>query len=243
MARSFQPAAASSLSSRLQSLNLDHQPSGQHFTARRTDGRYSVRRTGTTRREQTVGAFEQGVDYVIGSGDHAANFLHRTADGQLIELPVTWYTSEGSWGMSPGYDRPDHLGFSRAITYRCLFCHNAYPDVPEGAANWDGETVLPSSLAAGIDCQRCHGPGAAHIAAVRGGKERPGDPGRHRQPGAADDGTSIRDLYAVPSRNYYHGVAGLDPALRAAGLFLSPGPAAGRLHPLLRSGSRHRQRR
>jgi predicted CXXCH cytochrome family protein len=170
MARSFQPAAASSLSSRLQSLNLDHQPSGQHFTARRTDGQYSVRRTGTTGREQTVGAFEQGVDYVIGSGDHAANFLHRTADGQLIELPVTWYTSEGSWGMSPGYDRPDHLGFSRAITYRCLFCHNAYPDVPEGAANWDGETVLPSDLAAGIDCQRCHGPGAAHIAAARGGK-------------------------------------------------------------------------
>ncbi len=113
---------------------------------------------------------EQRVDYVIGSGDHAANYLHRTADNQLIELPVTWYTSEGRWSMSPGYDRPDHLGFSRAITYRCLFCHNAYPDVPEGAGNWDGETVMPSYLAEGIDCQRCHGPGAEHIAAVRGGK-------------------------------------------------------------------------
>src|SRR5580658_7832797 len=77
MARSFQPASASSLPSRLQSLNLDHQPSGQHFTARRTDGQYSVRRTAAGGRELIVGTFEQRVDYVIGSGDHAANLLHR----------------------------------------------------------------------------------------------------------------------------------------------------------------------
>jgi len=31
--------------------------------------------------------------------------------------------------MSPAYDRPDHPGFIRSISYRCMFCHNAYPTI------------------------------------------------------------------------------------------------------------------
>src|SRR5436190_344759 len=75
----------------------------------------------------------------------------------------------GHWGMSPAYDRPDHLGFSREATYRCLFCHNGYPEIAPGADFWDGASIFPGRLSEGIDCQRCHGPGGNHIAAVRSG--------------------------------------------------------------------------
>ena len=56
--------------------------------------------------------------------------------------------------MSPGYDRADHQDFRRTISYNddCLFCHNGYP--PPGQ---------PADLREGIDCQRCHGPGSAHV--------------------------------------------------------------------------------
>ena len=103
-----------------------------------------------------VPAREVAVDYAVGSGDHGITYLHRTRDNKLIELPISWYAEQGGhWGMSPGYDRPNHPGFSRPVTYRCMFCHNAYPAIPKGYASVEGAMVFPTELPGGIDCQRC----------------------------------------------------------------------------------------
>ena len=74
--------------------------------------------------------------------------------------------------MNPGYDRPDHDGFRRPITYDCMFCHNAYPRIPPGHEQPFAEPVYAGPLPGGIDCERCHGPGDRHIR-VAG---RPGAP-------------------------------------------------------------------
>ena len=74
--------------------------------------------------------------------------------------------------MSPGYDRADHFDFRRKIGYDCFFCHDAYPAVPAGSDSADADPVYPAQLPEGIDCQRCHGPGSAHVAAAQG--KRPG---------------------------------------------------------------------
>ena len=104
----------------------------------------------------------------MGSGNHARSYLHRTTDQKLVEFPVSWYSEDGGhWGMSPGYDRPGHQGFSREVPYRCMFCHNGYPEVDARAAEWDGGTLYPVRLPEGIDCQRCHGPGGKHVEAAR----------------------------------------------------------------------------
>jgi Tfp pilus assembly protein PilF len=90
------------------------------------------------------------IDYVVGSGNHARTFLHAQPDGTLVELPVSWYAEKpGHFAMSPGYDKPDHDDFRRAVPEDCLFCHNAYP-----------RKGLP--VGNGIDCQRCHGPASDH---------------------------------------------------------------------------------
>jgi predicted CXXCH cytochrome family protein len=170
MARSFRSVSEGASPAGLRSLNLDHRQSGEHFTALRRDGQFYVRRTAIGSGALNENSFEARVDYVIGSGDRATNYLHRTKDDQLVELPVSWYAAESSWGMSPAYDRPDHAGFSRTISYRCMFCHNAYPEVSDKLADWDGATVFATELPQGIDCQRCHGPGADHVAAARGGR-------------------------------------------------------------------------
>jgi Flp pilus assembly protein TadD len=107
--------------------------------------------------------YEKRIDYVIGSGNHAHTYLHRSPEGKLIELPVSWYTElGGSWAMSPGYDQPSQMDFRRAIGTDCMFCHNGYPQLDEDANHSDA-AIFPANLPEGIDCQRCHGPGAAHV--------------------------------------------------------------------------------
>jgi hypothetical protein len=110
-------------------------------------------------------------DYAFGSGDHAISYLHRTKDNKLIEMPSSWYSEKGGhWAPSPGYDRPNYPGFTRTIAYRCLFCHDAYPTLDPGHGDTEGEAVFPAKLPEGIECARCHGPGAAHMQAARGGR-------------------------------------------------------------------------
>ena len=107
----------------------------------------------------------------MGSGNHARTYLHRELDGTLIELPLAWYSeSGGHWGMNPGFDNAHPLT-RRTIAYECMFCHNAYPQIPPTAhRDLSAHPVYGAVLPAGIDCQRCHGPGAAHVAAAQNPK-------------------------------------------------------------------------
>jgi predicted CXXCH cytochrome family protein len=171
MSKSFRSAGAKTELPEFNGGSYDHEASREHFTTLRRDGRYYVRRYQTGVDGKPVNILEERVDYVLGSGNDWISYLHRTRDNKLVEFPVSWYPENGGhWGMSPGYDRPNHAGFSRPAFYRCMFCHNAYPTMPTGPGDYNDATVFPSELAEGIDCQRCHGPGANHIAAVRQGR-------------------------------------------------------------------------
>lgn len=138
-----------------------HAVSEQEFTMRIREGRPVF-----TRRASGAGALEREASYWFGSGNHARAWLQETAGGRLLLMPVTWYAL-GGWAMSPGYDRADHAGFSRRVNARCLFCHAGYPQIEAGADDWDGAARFPGKIPEGIDCQRCHGPGRAHVAAAR----------------------------------------------------------------------------
>ena len=110
---------------------------------------------------------ESKIDYLIGSGNHARSYFHRTERGTLIELPLGWYAEKnGSWGMSPGFDSL-HPATRRLASYECVFCHDAYPNIPPGHDAPGSEPVFSGELPQGIDCQRCHGPGGNHIATVQ----------------------------------------------------------------------------
>jgi tetratricopeptide (TPR) repeat protein len=163
MGRSFyRPTAAATVEDYGHNNRLDHRPSGRYYTMIERDGQWFQRRHQTGFDGKETNAVETRVDYVIGSGNHARSYLHRTASGHLIEMPVSWYSENGGhWGMSPGYDRPNQQDFRRAIAFNCMFCHNAYPDPMPSE-----EGVFPEAVPEGIDCQRCHGPGQAHVEAA-----------------------------------------------------------------------------
>jgi len=181
MAKSlFKPAPANTIEDYKGNTQFYHSLSDTHFSMIFRDQAYYQRRWQIGFDGKETNAEEMKIDYVIGAGDHSIAYLHRTTRGTLIELPLGRYTECGGyWGMSPGFDsrRPDTR---RLISYACVFCHDAYPqvpsgsDVPEAPSGSDvpgTDPVFTADLPEGIDCQRCHGPGGQHVRAAQAGAE------------------------------------------------------------------------
>jgi predicted CXXCH cytochrome family protein len=154
-------------------VSFYHRASDRYYQMLRRGDFYYCRRYQKGADGSEVNVVEVRVDYVMGSGNHASSYLHRTEQNRLVQLPVTWYPAAsrpgnvGTLAMSPGYDRADHLDFRRKIGYDCFFCHNAYPELIAGADSSGTDPVYPAQLPEGIDCQRCHGPGSRHVEAAQ----------------------------------------------------------------------------
>ncbi|MEE2788799.1 MAG: tetratricopeptide repeat protein [Myxococcota bacterium] len=121
------------------------------------------------------------VTHIIGSGNHTRSYLGEV-EGNLVQMPLTWYSGKGIWDMSPGYQRKNHFRFDRPVRAICLFCHNDLTVAKRGTAS-----AYAEPLANGMSCSRCHGDGRAHVQSRMAGKApNPGqadptifNPGRH----------------------------------------------------------------
>lgn len=140
-----------------------HKESNKHYEMKLEGGnmvmaRYRLRDDGTRADE-----LRRKVDWVIGSGHHSRTYAYRDETGHLFEFPVSWYSQEQKWAMSPGFDHAQHQDFGRPITRECMFCHNAYPSFTSGDDQFGMPDRFPEKLPHGIGCQRCHGPGSEHV--------------------------------------------------------------------------------
>lgn len=161
MGRSFRKATAEDAVA----APFRHDVSGRSYQLLAREGKLFLRRS-----EAEAEPYEKEIHYILGSGNSAKTYLHRTPQNRLLEMPVNWYPGAGGGlAMSPGYDRADHMDMRRTIGYQCMFCHNGYPQ-QIADATLTADPVYPGTIAEGIDCQRCHGPGRAHIESVKAGK-------------------------------------------------------------------------
>jgi tetratricopeptide (TPR) repeat protein len=159
----FQPTPANTTEDYTDKHTFYHALSDTHYSMIARDGAYYQRRWQIGFDGSETNIEEMKIDYVIGSGDHARSYLHRTVTGSLIELPLGWYSERGGyWAMSPGFDS-HHPQTRRLVSYECMFCHNGYPDNPTANQASSPQPVFSGALPEGIDCQRCHGPGGQHI--------------------------------------------------------------------------------
>jgi Tfp pilus assembly protein PilF len=167
MSQSFASPANAAIIEDFNAPPFFHEPSRQYFEMRRRGNDLVFRRYQLDADGTPVHEFTQKVDWILGSGNHARTYLYQTPGGELYLLPLAWYTAERAWLMAPGYDRPDHDGVTRRVRHECMFCHNAYPrTIAKQPLSYWRDQSFPSHLPEGIGCQRCHGPGAAHIAAA-----------------------------------------------------------------------------
>ena len=121
--------------------------------------------------ERTVAAA-----YVVGSGNATRSYLQAVAvpagdsteaGEYLTQMPLTWYVERALWDLSPGYTQSNSR-FERPIALECLTCHDARPG-HEPSQNFYTDVPL------GISCERCHGPGSAHVEAFEVGGGAPDD--------------------------------------------------------------------
>ncbi len=184
MGRSFSRVRPGSAFVGAEGARVYHRASDRHYAMSERDGKLFQRRHQIGFGGRETNALELEAHYVVGSGNHARTFLHRNADGRLVQLPVSWYaearpaTTLGTrlLGDESGL-RP--AGASRLQARHRRGLHVLSQRLPARAAVEDRLRGSPSlrryrearlaSLPEGIDCQRCHGPGQAHVDAVKAG--------------------------------------------------------------------------
>ena len=102
------------------------------------------------------------IEWIIGAGVNGFGAIVRRGN-YLFQAPQSFYSKPKVWGPSPGYESID-LGFNRPIQAGCIFCHSGRP---RPIANANGEFYSKPFSELAIGCENCHGPGAAHIAAMK----------------------------------------------------------------------------
>ena len=115
-------------------------------------------------------------DYVIGTGRNARTYFCAERPDSWVDLRVSYYSEVGRWDYTPG-QRPGDRLFVRAagltqegpMLPACLNCHVTYL-----RAGNIGPDIANSHI--GIGCERCHGPGRAHVEAVGRKKMSAGPP-------------------------------------------------------------------
>ena len=149
-------------SSMSRSLRRPGNEPGGTFTADGSGTRFTIRSDsrGTWQRMERAGEVsEYQVEYVIGSGTHAAGYLIQIGD-HLFQSPVCYYTNRRAYDLAPGFERLTEPDFTRAVGEECVLCHSGRPLHVAGTVN---QYARPAFAEEAISCERCHGAAEEHL--------------------------------------------------------------------------------
>jgi predicted CXXCH cytochrome family protein len=106
------------------------------------------------------------LDYFVGSDTHSRGYIFEQG-GRLFQAPVAFYTKRHQWDVAPGYETEKKIFLGRQVEEGCLNCHASGIGLQP-----DGKSVSVESpfREGAIACERCHGPGEAHIQNILAGK-------------------------------------------------------------------------
>jgi len=103
-------------------------------------------------------------DIAVGSGRKAQTYLSWRND-RYFQLPLSYFVPAHSWANSPGFP-PSYPKYDRMIPSTCFGCHSSAVGIK--SVSMQGmrldETFEKNILVYGIDCERCHGGAAEHVA-------------------------------------------------------------------------------
>jgi tetratricopeptide (TPR) repeat protein len=133
---------------------------GEIFQVERRGRRVWHTETRRDANDRPLYTFETEVLYAVGSGTRGRSYL-TDRDGYLFQTAISWYAQKSIWDLSPGF-QPDLLT-GRPVPGECLFCHANRTRFQEGSLNHYDTPVFDGHA---IGCERCHGPGAKHVAST-----------------------------------------------------------------------------
>lgn len=142
----------------LSPADFTHKPSGVHYRIYTENGQawLSFDRPGDPEMHG-----KRELLYFIGSGRRGRTYLFEN-DGFLFESPVNWYANKQMWDTAPAYQTKREAPLNLPAYASCLHCHVSGMHAPEkGSENRYGKPAFTQN---GVSCERCHGPGAAHMA-------------------------------------------------------------------------------
>ncbi|HZW29555.1 MAG TPA: cytochrome c3 family protein [Isosphaeraceae bacterium] len=167
-ALTLRPAARRALSRRLDGTSVaDPELPDVRWSYRYADGRLSIARRTPNQVEECI------AEYAFGSGHHATTFVSviDPVVPAILEHRLSYYTRDGVLALTPGHEtKPPppgltpHGGVPPPRDARACFGCHATQVSARGSPGIDEAMMIPN-----ISCERCHGPGRAHVAAARRG--------------------------------------------------------------------------
>ncbi len=172
-ARTLRPAAQTPQAARLNGrVFADPERQGASWSYSLHDGQFWTERDEAGQVERFV------VDYAFGSGRHATTFVtltNRTSDTPtMLEHRLSVYAHNLEPDITPGQGQargsnvegngPSGRHYATKSTLKCFECHTTATS-DRGSLILDEATMIPN-----VGCERCHGPGGAHVNAARLGR-------------------------------------------------------------------------
>lgn len=175
-ARTLGLAAASPLAHRLDGRTVaDPERPDVTWEYALRDGIFQAQRS-----EKGLGEVERFVlEYVLGSGDHAASFVTVTDPRKPTssEHRLTYFSGSDSFEITPGQRATNPASgtthHSRELspreTLKCFGCHTTPDSLTTETAPGQAPIADAERLSPNVGCEKCHGPARAHVEAARRG--------------------------------------------------------------------------
>ncbi|HEV3139790.1 MAG TPA: ammonia-forming cytochrome c nitrite reductase subunit c552 [Vicinamibacterales bacterium] len=152
----LQPATAASVKGDFAQTTVTLR--GQRYALRARNGEYFIAESELTGKEQ-----EHRIDFTLGSR-RIQHYLTTVDRGRIVVMAPSWDVQRQEWFHNVEIIRPDED--DRLVVQQwnrsCVGCHVSRQDQRYDAAT---HTYATQWMDFGTSCERCHGPGRAHIAA------------------------------------------------------------------------------
>ena len=162
----IQPATAASVEGDFSKTKITLR--GKPFQLRVADGQYFITESNITGRPR-----EHRVEYTLGSR-RIQHYLTTIEKGRIIVLTPSWDVQRRIWFDNMEIVRPDENDQTPVQQWNknCFGCHVSQQDNHYVPAT---QTYKTDWTDFGTTCERCHGPGSAHVERYRGGNPPGGD--------------------------------------------------------------------